>query len=205
MTIYQPRRENISTFAIRKETLYQWANDVLKPTAALAIKGGGEYKPGEHCQFCRAKVRCRARAEELLNLAVHEFALPPLLSDEEISDILSQLDDMVTWANSVKEYALSSALQGKKWSGWKLCEGRSNRRYKNEDEVAKTAQEAGYTDIYKKSLITLTEMQALMGKKKFDEILGAFITKLPGKPVLVPESDKRPEIKSAKHDFKEDI
>ena len=79
MTIYQPRRENISTFAISKETLRQWVNDVLKPIAALAIKGGGEYKPGEHCQFCRAKVRCRARAEEQLNLAVHEFALPPLI------------------------------------------------------------------------------------------------------------------------------
>jgi len=205
MTIYQPRRENISTYTVSKETLYQWANDVLAPTAALAIKGKGAYTPGAHCQFCRAAVQCRARAEEQMKLAKLDFAQPPLLSDEEISEILSQLDNLLSWANSVKAYALRSALQGKKWNGWKLCMGRSNRRYINEDDVAKAAQEAGYKDIFKQSLITLTEMQALMGKKKFDEILGAFIIKPPGKPTLVPESDKRPEINLAKNDFEEEI
>ena len=137
--------------------------------------------------------------------AALDFALPPLLSDEEISKTLSQLDDMVMWANKVKEYAFHTALQGKRWDGWKLVEGRSNRRYKDEDAAAIAAQEAGYKDIYKKTLITLTEMQALMGKKKFDEVLGALITKPTGKPALVPESDKRPVLNIAKNDFKEEM
>ena len=140
-----------------------------------------------------------------MKLAALDFALPPLLSDEEICKALGQLDDMVVWANKVKEYTFQTALQGKKWDGWKLVEGRSNRRYKDEDAVAKAAQEAGYKDIYKKSLITITEMQALMGKKKFDEVLGALITKPTGKPALVPESDKRPVLNIAKNDFKEEM
>jgi len=201
MTIYQPRRENISTDIVCKSELYCWANDVLKPTASLAIKGEGEFLPGEHCRFCRASVQCRARADEQLKLAANEFALPPLLSDEEINSLLGNLDSMVSWANEIKKHALHSALQGKKWNGFKIVESRSNRRYINEDKAAKAAQEAGYKDIYKQSLITLTEMQTLMGKKKFDEILGAFIVKPKGKPILVPESDKRLEIDSAKNDF----
>ena len=205
MSIYQPRRENVSTYTIDREALCQWADAVLKPTARLAYNGGGEYQPGAHCQFCRAAVRCRARADEQLKLAASEFALPPLLSDDEISGLLGNLDDIVAWANSIKEYALHSALQGKIWEGWKLCEGRSNRRYKDEDAVAKAAQEAGYNDIYKHSLITITDMERLMTKKKFNEILGAFIEKPPGKPVLVPECDKRPELNTAKNDFMEDI
>ena len=191
MTIYQPRRENISTDAVLKGALYDWANDVLRPTAALAIKGEGDFQPGEHCRFCRASVQCRARADEQLKLAANEFALPPLLTDEEINSLLGNLDSMVAWANEIKKHALHSAIQGKKWEGFKIVEGRTNRRYINEDNAAKAAQEAGYKDIYKQSLITLTEMQTLMGKKKFDEILGAFIVKPKGKPILVPESDKR--------------
>ena len=204
MTIYQPRRENISTSTVSKESLYKWADDVLKPTAELAANGEGEYLPGEHCQFCRAAVRCRARADEKLRLAALEFALPPTLSDEEISEILGQLDDLVTWANTIKDYALRSALQGTKWDGYKLVEGRSNRRYISEEKVAKAAQEAGYCDIYKQSLLTITEMEKYLGKTKFNEILGALISKPTGKPTLVPAIDKRPEINTAKNDFMEE-
>ena len=207
MTIYQPRRENISTYTVLKESLYQWAEEVLKPTAVLAFDGKGEYRAGEWCQFCRASVKCRARAEEKLNLARFEFALPPLLTDGDIEEILSKLDDLTSWANDIKAYALEAALDhGKEWQGFKLVEGRSVRKYANEEAVAEAAKAAGYRDIYRQSLITLTEMERLMGKGKFQEILGGLIEKPRGKPTLVPISDKRQAINtSAKHDFKEEI
>jgi len=207
MTIYQPRRENISTQTVFKESLYQWAEEVLKPAAALAFDGNGQYRCGDWCQFCRAAVKCRARAEEQLSLARFEFALPPVLNDEDIEEILALLEDLTSWANDIKAYALEAAVShGKEWHGFKLVEGRSNRRYANEDAVAKAANDAGYRDVYRQTLITLTEMERLMGKVKFQEILGGLIEKPPGKPTLVPLSDKRQAINtSAKHDFKEEM
>lgn len=206
MTIYQPRRENVSTSTVSKENLYQWAEEVLKPKAELAFNGDGNYCPGEWCQFCRAAVKCRARAEAKMKLATFEFALPPLLSDEEIADILSSIGDLTNWANEIIAYATDAAVNhGKKWPGFKVVEGRSNRKYKDEEAVAEAAKNAGYRDIYKQSLITITEMEKLMGKSKFNEVLGGLVIKPPGKPTLVPVSDKRPEMNtsSAKNDFME--
>ncbi len=207
MTVYQPRRENVGTHTVGKEELCRWAEEILKPTAALAFAGEGAYVPGEHCRFCRAAVPCRARAEAMLSLARFEFAMPPLLTDEDIESILARLDELTLWANGIKAYALEAAVShGKEWHGFKLVEGRSNRRYLSEEAVAKAAQEAGYRDIYRRSLITLTDMERLMGKSKFQSILGGLIEKPPGKPALVPLSDKREAIDtSAKHDFKEDM
>jgi len=206
MTVYQPRRENVGTHTVDKAALYRWAEETLQPRATLAFEGGGEYVPGEHCRFCRTAVQCRARAEDKLNLARFEFALPPLLSDEEIESILTRLDELTLWANDIKAYAWEAAVNhGKQWRGFKLVEGRSNRRYLSEEAVAKAAQEAGYSDIYRRSLINLTEMERLMGKSKFQEILGGLISKPPGKPALVPLSDKRQALNtSAKHDFKKE-
>lgn len=206
MTIYQPRRENVSTFTVFKESLYQWAEEILKPIAELAFAGDGQYCPGEWCQFCRAAVKCRARAESKMKLAAFEFALPPLLSDEEIAVILSSIGDLTNWANEIMSYATDTAVNhGKHWPGYKVVEGRSNRKYADEEAVAETAKEAGYCDIYKQSLITITEMEKLMGKPKFNEILGSLVIKPTGKPTLVPISDKRPEVNTstAKNDFME--
>jgi len=206
MTIYQPRRENVSASTVSKENLYQWAEEVLKPKAELAFNGDGNYCPGEWCQFCRAAVKCRARAEAKMKLATLEFALPPLLSDEEIADILSSIGDLTNWANEIIAYATDAAVNhGKKWPGFKVVEGRSNRKYKDEEAVAEAAKNAGYQEIYRQSLITITEMEKLMGKSKFNEVLGGLVMKPPGKPTLVPITDKRPEMNtsSAKNDFME--
>lgn len=193
MTIFQPRRENVSTWTVSVEDLKAWAENELKPRAKMAYNGEGEYLPGEWCTFCRAAVRCRARAEEKLRLAQTEFRMPPLLTDAEIEEILAVLPDLTKWANEIAAYALDAALNhGKEWNGFKVVEGRSVRKYRDEAAVAEAAKEAGYKDIYRQSLIPLTEMQRLMGKDKFEEILGGLITKAPGRPTLVPMSDKRP-------------
>ena len=204
MTIYQPRRENVSTWTVSVEELNDWAEQTLKPKAELAFKGEGEYSPGAWCQFCKAAVKCRARAEAKLQLAKYEFAKPPLLTDAEIGDILGKLDDLTKWANEIIAYAQDAAVShGKQWLGYKLVESRTNRKYTDEDAVIEAARSAGYTDIFKKSLIPITEMEKLMGKKTFAEVLGSLVIKPQGKPTLVPASDKRPAITTtgAKQDF----
>lgn len=203
MTIYQPRRQNVSTYEVSKDDLYQWTDEVLKPTADLAFAGDGNFLCGEWCGFCKAKHECRARAEANLLLAQHDFKLPPLLEDSEIEVILSRVDELVSWANDIKEYALQQAISGKEWTGWKLVEGRSNCRYTNEDAVSKAVEAAGF-DPYEKKLLGITAMQKLLGKARFEELLAAYIEKPQGKPTLVPESDKRPAMNTAKNDFMEE-
>lgn len=206
MTIFQPRRENVSTWTISVKELKDWAENELKPKALMAYDGEGEYLPGEWCTFCRAAVKCRARAEEKLKLAQSEFKLPPLLTDAEIEEVLAKLTDLTKWANEIISYATDAAVNhGKEWHGFKIVEGRSVRKYKDEDAVAEAAKANGYKDIYRQSLITLTEMQKLMGKAKFEEILGGLIHKPPGKPTLVPLSDKRPvmNVSNVKNEFNE--
>ena len=206
MSIYQPRRENVSTWTISVDELMDWAENTLRPKADLAYKGEGEYSPGSWCQFCKAAVKCRARAEAKLDLARFEFAKPPLLTDTEIEEILGKLDDLTKWANDILAYAQDAAINhGKEWAGYKLVESRTNRKYTDEEAVARAAASAGYRDIYKKTLIPVTEMEKLMGKQTFKEVLGGLVAKPTGKPTLVPASDKRPAITTAgaNHDFNE--
>ena len=203
MTVYQPRRENISTWTLPVTDLKAWAEDELKPKALLAFEGKGEYTPGPWCRWCRAAVVCRARAEEKLRLAEYEFKKPPLLTDAEIEEILGKLEDLTQWANEIATYAQTEALNGKHWNGWKIVEGPSNRKYTDEEAVTEAANAAGYKDIHKMTLLPITEMEKLMGKEDFQVILGSLIYKPPGKPTLVPASDKRPALSNVMNEFKE--
>lgn len=202
MTIFQPRRENISTYTISKDDLLIWANEVLAPTAQLAYTGEGEFKAGDHCQFCKVKATCRKRAEYNLELAKYDFEMPATLDNTEIVAILEKVDEMISWGNDIKEYALKQAQSGVHFEGWKVVEGRSNRKYTDEEAVAFKVNDAGF-DPYEKKLLGVTAMSTLLGKKKFEELLGELIYKPPGKPALVPESDKRPAMNTATDDFKE--
>lgn len=202
LVIYQPRRENISEYTVSKSELIQWAEDVLSPTAELASKGEGEYKAGEHCQFCKAKATCRKRAEYNLELAKYDFEVPATLDHDEIAAILVKADELVSWANDVKEYALKEALNGTRFEGFKLVAGRSNRKYTDEAAAADLVIAAG-KDPFEKKLLGITAMTALLGKKAFEDILGGLTYKPPGKPVLVTADDKRPEFNSAYEDFDE--
>ncbi len=202
MTIFQPRRENISTYTISIDNLLKWANEVLAPTAQLAYVGEGEFKAGAHCQFCKVKATCRKRAEYNLELAKYDFEMPATLDDTEIAAILEKVDEMISWGNDIKEYALQQAQSGVHFEGWKVVEGRSNRKYTDEEAVAFKVKDAGF-DPYEKKLLGVTAMSTLLGKKKFEELLGGLIYKPPGKPALVPESDKRPAMNTAIEDFNE--
>ena len=200
MTIYQPRLSSISTDMISKTDLLDWAENTLRPLADLAYKGEGDLNAGSWCRFCKLRSTCRKRAEANLAVAQHEFKLPPTLSDEEIAVILDKLDDLIGWAGDIKEYALNAALHGKHFDGWKLVEGRSNRRYTDEAAVAQIVSETG-RDPYEHKLLGITAMEKLLGKKQFSALLSNLVERPQGKPVLVPTSDKRPEMANAKNDF----
>ena len=129
--------------------------------------------------------------------------MPANLEDEEIEVILSKADELVSWVGDIKEYALQQAVSGKEWTGWKMVEGRSNRRYVNETAAADKVQSAGY-DPYEHKVLGITAMTKLLGKTRFEELLSGFIEKSQGKPTLVPMSDKRPAMNTAANDFKED-
>ena len=202
MTIFQPRRVNISTYTISKEDLLKWADEVLAPTAQLAYVGKGEFNAGDHCTFCKVKATCRKRAEYNLELAKYDFEMPATLDDTEIAAVLEKVDEMISWGNDIKDYALQQAQSGVHFEGRKIVEGRSKRKYTDENAVADTVKDAGF-DPYEKKLLGITAMSTLLGKKNFEELLGGLIYKPPGKPTLVPESDKRPAMNTAKDDFKE--
>lgn len=204
LTIYQPRLDNISEWEISARDLISWGERELKPRALMAWRGEGEYVDGKHCQFCRAKTRCRALAEKSMEAAKHEFEAARLLSDEEIASILTKADGIKNWINSVEAYALQQALNGKIFPGFKLVEGRSNRKYSDECKVAQILVENGFTKdaIYEPSkLKSISMMEKLISKPVFSTLLGNCVVKPQGKPTLVPESDNRPRLNDAENDF----
>lgn len=205
MTIVQPRIDNLSEYTISATELQGWADNVLKPKAATAYKGNGPQMPGAWCQFCKVKSCCRALASYCRETA--ESALDPrLLSPSELGgEILPKLSVIKTWLSGVEDYALQQALSGVQLPGWKIVEGRSNRKITDTEAVAAALGEEGYTttEIYKpQELRTITELEKLVGKKTFAAIAGEWIDKPAGKPTLAPESDKRPAIDPVAEDFK---
>ena len=193
LTIFQPRINHIDTWSCDLKHLLDWAEDVLKPTAQLAIKGEGELKAGDHCRFCKAKTLCRKRAEYNLSLARYDFAMPDELTDAEIEDVLDKASNFKNWIGDIEEYALNQGLSGHKWERYKVVEGRSNRKFRNPDRVAELILAEGKEPYRPQELKTLTDIEKMLGKKHFSEVLGAFVEKPQGKPTLVPRTDKRDE------------
>lgn len=202
MVIFQPRIQSVSECVMPISELLHWAETELKTKAELASKGEGDFCAGEHCRFCKVKATCRKRAEYNLQLAQYDFAPPEMLVDTEIEAVLEKADQLVSWASDIKEYALQRAISGKQWNGYKVVEGRSNRKYTDEAKVIEKVKSYGKNPYNEPELLGITAMTKLLGgKKKFDEILGDFTYKPPGKPALVPISDKRPTWNSAEKDF----
>ena len=201
MTIVQPRLSNTSTYEITAQELIRWAETEVRPKALLAYEGAGEFCAGEWCRFCKARYTCRKRSEYHMRLAEHDFRQPDLLSDEEIADILPVADSLNSWVQDLLAYATQAAVNGKSWPGYKLVAGRTVRKYTSEAEVIKAATEAGYTDIYKTTLLGVGDLEKRMGRKRFGEVLGKFIVKPAGAPTLVPETDSRKPYSDAASDF----
>ena len=208
MTICQPRLDHISTEEVAADDLLDWAENIVKPLADLAYEGKGEFKSGDHCRFCRIRHTCRQRSKDNLKIACLDFRPPPTLTDDEIVEVLSGIDELIKWAKDVEEYAFKEAVnKGKSWEGFKLVEGRRTRRYSSEEKVAEALLDAGYEEekIFSKSLLSLTKLEKELGKKEFEEILGSLIETPPGKLKLVPDDDKRLEVSSsAEIDFKKE-
>ena len=200
MTIYQPRLGAVDEASMDVEELYRWAAEELKPRAEQAFAGKGNYSVGEWCRNCRARRTCRELAAHQLEIARYEFTEPPLLSDEEIADVLGRVDDLVSWATGVKEYALQAALDGRRFAGWKLVEGKSVRKFTDDACVAARVEAAGI-DPFEKKMLGLTALEKKLGKKDFQNLLSDLVVRSQGKPVLVPVSDKRAEMNLASVEF----
>lgn len=198
MTIFQPRLSGVqSSDEITVKELLEWAEKYVKPRAKLAYKGEGEFAPSEEvCKFCRAKVQCKARADKNLKL-FDEAPDVLLLTPEDAGKILEQAGDIQSWLADLESLVSSTLLAGQPVEGWKMVEGRSNRRFADELKVVDAMKAAGYDEslLYERKLITLTQMEKDFGKKAVAETLGELIVKPQGKPTLAPAKDKRPEFR----------
>ena len=175
------------------------------PSAKLASSGGGDFNAGEHCRFCRSRFTCRKRTEYCLIAARYDFSPPAKLTDAEIASILPLLPSIEAWVSDIKEHALKCALSGTEYEGFKVVLSRSSRKYTDEEEVIKVAQKEGFDPI-EKTLLSVSKLEKLMGKEKFESALSGLVIKVPGKPTLAPNSDKRKSIKqNAKSDFNENV
>ncbi|MBQ9249895.1 MAG: DUF2800 domain-containing protein [Oscillospiraceae bacterium] len=205
-TIIQPRLDHVSTEELALSELLLWAEEDVKPRALMAINGTDYMACGDWCRWCPAKAICRKRAEYNLEIAKDEFKAPPLLTDEEIGEVLTRAEQVKKWTEDIQAWALEQALAGKHFDGWKLVEGRSIRKYADDLKVAEKLVAAGYDEamLYERKLYGITAMEKIVGKKKLTTTLGDLLVKPAGKPVLVPESDKREAInttEAAKADF----
>ena len=205
MTIVQPRIDNLSEFEINATDLINWAVDELQPKAKEAY-AGGKQKPGEWCQFCKVKAKCKALATTCVN-AQQLNQDPKLISKEEMErNILPLLSTFKTWLSGVEEYSLQQALDGVQYQGFKIVEGRSIRKITDQSAVMELLGKEGFAKesyIKPTELRSITDLEKLIGKKRFGTLCADYINKPQGKPTLVPESDKRPAFNQAADDFKD--
>ena len=192
MTIVQPRINNISEHTITAAELNEWVESI-KPIAELAYKGEGEYNDGDWCRFCRANAICRKQSENITALEAFGDKLPPLLSDKEVGSLLEKVQKFKKWASDIEDYALTAILDGKDIPGWKAVISRKCRAFTDTEKAFKAIVEKGYDEsvLYERKPLSLTNIEKLMGKNEFNNVLSEYITISPGKPTLASLSDKR--------------
>ena len=203
MTIIQPRLDDISTDYISINDLNDWALNFVKPRAELAIAGKGELVPGEHCKFCKMRGKCQKLADRQLADARAEFdevvenhmLEPAQMSPEVLSRVLDIGPKFVDWFKDVEKYATRASInEGLKIPGYKLVEGRSIRMITSPEAVAEKLQSAGFREedyMKPQELLGISILEKNIGKRLFQQLCDPYIVKPAGKPVLVPESDKR--------------
>lgn len=206
-TIIQPRLHNVSSESMTADDLVSWGLNVVRPQALKAIEGKGEFKPGNHCRFCKIRHSCRARAEANLN-ASKELTTPTTLTDDELAELLHKLPDIKRWASDVEEYCREQALENNRnFDGWKVVEGRASRKYVDNEQVFERLKEHyDPKEISETKVLSISKLEKQIGKKKVAELLSDLVEKPQGKPTLVTEDDKRqPITDSAESDFTEFI
>lgn len=209
LTIVQPRLDSVSTDTLLLSELIEWAETVVKPAAALADAGEGDFKSGDHCRWCKVKATCRARADENMKALEYEFQDPALLSLEEVGSVLFVAEQLQAWAKDVKEYAFEQAKSGTKIPAWKLVEGRSNRAITDKEALKAKLIKAGYKEaelLKPQELLGIGDLETKVvgSKKDFAKLAGDLVIKPQGKPTLAPETDPRPEMNSVENDFAEE-
>lgn len=207
MSIVQPRiQSEPETWAISAEELLDWAETTLKPAAKLAWEGKGDLNPGEkQCRWCKAKPQCRAWKDKYGPLA--DFVChtdpgandPRLLTPEELGDWLAEAQGIAEYTKCLQEYVQQQLQCGTDIPGWKLVEGRSTRRFTDQDAAFKAIEDTGVSEamLYERQPISLTAAEKLLGKKHFAEVCGTWVDKPRGKPTLAPASDPRPAYDAA--------
>lgn len=195
LSIVQPRIDNTSSWVITIDSLLEFG-EMVKEKANVAIKGEGTHNPGDWCRFCRARRNCRARADENVKLAFATEKKPPLITNEEVGEYLRLGEDVAKWLSDLKDYALTECLAGKDVPGWKAVEGRSLREWTNMEEAFNAISKDGMDEamLYERKPLSLAQVEKLMGKAHFNDVCMMYVTKKPGKPTLVMESDKREAI-----------
>ncbi|WP_288843694.1 DUF2800 domain-containing protein [uncultured Megasphaera sp.] len=204
LVIYQPRIDHIEYGDIPLQTLIDWGTEYVAPRAKAAMEGSGKFDPGDHCRWCRARIRCRARAEKLKAIAKKDFCEPALLSDAELVEVLNFSDTLSKWAADVYGWAQAQAEKGKKIKGYKLVAGMRRRKIADEDGLltALRRHKLKLDDIAPRKLATIGNLEKLIGKEKFKDWAADYIELPEARPILVPESDKREEIiVDLKNDF----
>lgn len=195
ISIVQPRIDNTNSSAYSVTLLRDWGEDV-KELANIAIKGEGDYVPGDWCRFCRARQQCRARADKNIELAFDVDKKPPLITNDEVGEYLRKGEDVAKWLTELQDYALAECLAGRDVDGYKAVEGRGSRAWIDMDAAFEAITEDGTDEamLYERKPLTLAQVEKLMGKAHFADVAGEYVVKSPGKPTLVPSTDKRQAI-----------
>ena len=203
LSIVQPNAGGIREWGCTVDDLREWGETVVKPAASLAWEGKGDFAPGDWCRFCRARARCSARAKQMLELEPLKGAIPEgdsydpedsVLTDAQVGDVLTRALDLEAWVKDLKDYALTASLHGHQIAGWKAVEGRSSREWADQDAAFTTLQDRGIPEalLWERKPASVAGLEKALGKKDFEEASSGLVVKRPGKPALVPESDKRP-------------
>lgn len=205
--IVQPRRENISRWETTAKSLQEWGENTVKPAAQKAFDGVSEYVPGEYCSksFCKARHSCRYRAKPYEAMQDFQGVFPTSLSPSEISRYLKMTEGLEKWASELREYAKKKILEGVAIPAFKVVEGSSRRTFRDVDTAIEILKKHQYDEamLYERKPLTLAQMEKVVGKAEFMQLLADEIVKPTGKPTLVLESDQRKPFQSttAMQDF----
>lgn len=201
VTIVQPRLDHISSWECSVRDLVTWAENVVKPAAEKAFAGKGRAKCGEWCRWCEIKATCKTRAAGMQKVA--DKRKKAELTDADIAEILAAAGEIKNWLSDLEGEVLQRLLDGGELAGWKVVEGRSNRKIKDPDDLAEVLlRDYDSGQVFKpQELKTLTDLEKLVGKKAFAENYGSYIYKPEGKPTLAPDTDPRPVYHSAETEF----